>query len=175
MRLSIRNTAAVALAIGASSAVLAACGGGDSGGGGNTASMSAGSGIVSVHSVDNQKVLADSQGRTLYSADVEKGGRVMCTSGCTTFWNPVSASAGQAKTAATDLNLDLGVVKRPGGAGQLTFDGKPLYSFTQEGPDQLKGNGFMDDFHGTQFTWTAAGADGQIASGSGSGSTSSPY
>jgi predicted lipoprotein with Yx(FWY)xxD motif len=174
MRLSIRNTAGVALAIGASSVMLAACGGGDSGGGGNTASMNAGSGIVSVNSVDNQKVLADSQGRTLYSADVEKGGRIMCTSGCTSFWTPVSASPGQAKAAATDLNLDLGVVSRPGGAEQLTFDGKPLYSFTEEGPGQLKGNGFVDDFHGTHFTWTAAGG-GQTASGSGSGSTSSPY
>ena len=91
-----------------------------------------------------------------------------------TFWNPVSASSTQAKTAAADLNLDLGVVKRPGGARQLTFDGKPLYSFTEEGPGQLKGNGFVDDFHGTQFTWMAAAAGAEPASSMPSGS-SSPY
>ena len=170
MRLSIRKTAALALAISASSVVLAACGGGSDSGG----AMHTDSSLVSTGSVGNTKVLTDAQGRTLYSANVEKGGRILCTSGCTSFWMPVDASSSQAKTAATDLNLDLGVVKRPGGARQLTFDGKPLYSFTQEGPGQLKGNGFVDDFHGTQFTWTAAATGGSQAS-SGSGSSNSPY
>jgi predicted lipoprotein with Yx(FWY)xxD motif len=119
-------------------------------------------------------VLTDSAGRTLYSADVEKGGRILCTTGCTSFWNPVSASSTQAKTAAADLNLDLGVVKRPGGARQLTFDGKPLYSFTEEGPGQLKGNGFVDDFHGTQFTWMAA-ATGDASESSMPSGSPSPY
>jgi len=168
MRLSIRKTAAVALAIAASSVVLAACGGGDSGGSMHTANS-----LVSMGSVGNTKVLTDAQGRTLYSANVEKGGRILCTSGCTSFWMPVDASSSQAKTAATDLNLDLGVVKRPGGADQLTVDGKPLYSFTQEGPGQLKGNGFVDDFHGTQFTWTAAATGGTQASSS--APSNSPY
>jgi predicted lipoprotein with Yx(FWY)xxD motif len=166
MRLPIRNTLAAALAIGAASLVLAACGGG------NTDTMHTGSGVVSVGNVDNTKVLTDSQGRTLYSANVEKGGRIMCTSGCVSFWKPVDSSSSQAKTAAADLNLDLGVVKRPGGQSQLTFDGKPLYSFTQEGPDQLKGDGFVDDFHGTQFTWTAA-ATGRTQPSS--APTNSPY
>jgi predicted lipoprotein with Yx(FWY)xxD motif len=117
-------------------------------------------------------VLTNSQGRTLYSANVEKGGRIMCKSGCVSFWKPVDASSSQAKAAAADLNLDLGVVRRPGGQSQLTFDGKPLYSFTEEGPDQLTGNGFVDDFHGTQFTWTAAATGGTEAS---SAPAPSPY
>lgn len=129
-------------------------------------------GIVSVSNVDNTKVLTDSQGRTLYSADVEKGGRIMCTGECLSFWTPVDASSAQAKTAGADLSLALGVVQRPGGARQLTFDGKPLYSFTEEGPGQLTGNGFVDDFHGTQFTWTAAATGGAQAS---SAPSNSPY
>jgi predicted lipoprotein with Yx(FWY)xxD motif len=169
MRLSIRKTAAVALAIVASSVVLAACGGGSD----SASSMGTKAGVVSVGNVDNTKVLKDSQGRTLYSANVEKGGRVMCTSGCVSFWKPVDASSSQAKTAAADLNLDLAVVKRPSGQSQLTFDGKPLYSFTQEGAGQLTGNGFVDDFHGTQFTWTAAATGG--AQGSSGSASSSPY
>jgi predicted lipoprotein with Yx(FWY)xxD motif len=175
MRLSINKAAAVVLAIGAASVVLAACGGG-SGSSGSMSSMSAGSGIVSVRSVHKTDVLANAQGRTLYSANVEQGGRIHCTGGCTSFWDPVRASSTQAKAAATDLNLDLGVVKRPDGVEQLTFNRKPLYSFTQEGPGQLKGNGFVDDFGGTHFKWTAAATgSGQASSGPGASSSSSPY
>jgi predicted lipoprotein with Yx(FWY)xxD motif len=177
MRLSIKNTATAALAILAAGLVLAACGGGNgnSGSRGNASSMSAGSGLVSVRTVDKTPVLANRQGRTLYSADVEQGGRIHCTSGCLSFWDPVHASSSQAKTAAANLNLDLGVVKRPDGVDQLTFDGQPLYSFTQEGPGQLTGNGFVDDFGGTHFEWTAATGSTQASSGSGASSTPSPY
>ena len=160
-----------AVAVGLAAVVLAACGGGNEG---SSTSSAASPGTVAVRSVDNTRVLTDSTGRTLYSADVEKGGRILCTAGCTSFWNPVSASSTQAKSAAANLNLDLGVVKRPGGARQLTFDGKPLYSFTEERPGQLKGNGFVDDFHGTQFTWTAAAA-GAASTSSMPSNSPSPY
>jgi predicted lipoprotein with Yx(FWY)xxD motif len=176
MRLSIKKTATAALAILVAGLVLAACGGGNGNNGnkGNM-SMSAGSGLVSVRTVDKTPVLANRQGRTLYSADVEQGGRIHCTSGCLSFWDPVHASSSQAKTAAATLNLDLGVLKRPDGVDQLTFDGQPLYSFTQEGPGQLTGNGFVDDFGGTHFEWTAAATgSAQASSGSGSGASSAP-
>jgi predicted lipoprotein with Yx(FWY)xxD motif len=175
MRLSIKKTAAAALAILVAGLVLAACGGG-SGSSGSSSTMSAGSGLVSVRTVDKTPVLADRQGRTLYSANVEQGGRIHCTGGCTSFWDPVHASSSQAKTAAANLKLDLGVVKRPDGVEQLTFDAKPLYSFTQEGPGQLKGNGFVDDFGGNHFHWTAAATgSAEASSGSGASSSSSPY
>jgi predicted lipoprotein with Yx(FWY)xxD motif len=181
MRLSINKTAGAALAILVAGLVLAACGGGNSnsgnsGSGGGMSTMSAGSGLVSVRTVDKTPVLADRQGRTLYSANVEQGGRILCKSGCLSFWDPVHASSSQAKTAAANLNLDLGVVSRPDGGDQLTFDGKPLYSFTQEGPGKLTGNGVADDFGGTHFEWTAAStSSSQASSGSGASSAPSPY
>jgi predicted lipoprotein with Yx(FWY)xxD motif len=170
MKLSIKYSA-VALAIGLAALALAACGGSGNSNTGSASTMSPSGGVVSVKSVGNTHVLTDSQGKTLYTANVEKGGRIMCTSGCTTFWSPAGGSAAQARTAASDLNLKIGVVKRPGGAEQLSLGGKPLYSFTQEGAGQMKGNGFMDAFNGTQFTWTAAATGGALAS-SGSGSSS---
>ena len=175
MRLSIKQTATAALAILAAGLVLAACGGG-SGSSESTSTMSAGSGPVAVRSVDNTRVLADRQGKTLYSANVEKGGQIHCTGGCVSFWEPVHASSTQAKAAAAKLNLDLGVVKRPDGVAQLSFDGKPLYSFAEEGPGQLKGNGFVDDFNGSHFQWTAAATgSAQASSSSGGSNTNSPY
>jgi predicted lipoprotein with Yx(FWY)xxD motif len=169
MKLSIKYSAA-ALAIGLAAVVLAACGGSGNSNDGSASTMSSSGGVVSVKSVGNTHVLTDSQGKTLYTANVEKGGRIMCTSGCTTFWSPAGGSPAQAKTSASDLNLNIGVVKRPAGAEQLSFDGKPLYSFTQEGAGRMKGNGFMDTFNGTRFTWTAATTGGDLAS---SGSSSS--
>ena len=172
MRLSIKHLVIVAVAISAAALVLSACGGG---GGGGSATMSSGSGLVSIRSVDGTKVLADADGRTLYNAKVEKG-RIRCTGACTSFWDPVDASSKQSKSASADLNLDLGVVKRPDGADQLTFNGLPLYSFTEEGAGQLDGDGFVDDFGGTHFEWSAAttGA-GSASSGSDRSSSPSPY
>jgi predicted lipoprotein with Yx(FWY)xxD motif len=177
MRLSIKQSATAALMIGLAVLVLAACGGSDEGDNGNATAADAGAGIVSVQSVDGTDVLVDAEGKTLYSAEVEQGGMIRCTDGCTSFWDPVEASAGEADSAAKDLGIDLSVVKRPDGGQQLTFDGLPLYSFMEEGTGQLEGDGFVDDFQGTHFEWAAAttGAAGSGSSGSTAPSDSSPY
>jgi predicted lipoprotein with Yx(FWY)xxD motif len=175
MRLSIKTTAVAGLAILVAGLVLAACGGGN-GSNGSASAMTTSAGIVSMRTVDNTPVLTNSQGKALYSANIEKGGQIHCTGACTSIWDPVHASSAQAKAAATKLNLDLGVVKRPGGVDQLTFDGKPLYSFTQEGPGKLTGNGATDEFGGTHFQWTAAATGStQASTGSGASSAPSPY
>jgi predicted lipoprotein with Yx(FWY)xxD motif len=174
MRTSIKYSVAAALAIGAAALVLAACGGNDNGNG-DASAASGGSGVVSIQSVNGTKVLADSNGRTLYDAKVEKG-MIRCTGTCTSFWEPVDASMKQSKSASADLNLDLGVVKRPDGADQLTFKGLPLYRFTEEGAGQLDGDGFVDDFAGTHFEWAAASTGaGSASSGSNRPSSPSPY
>ena len=176
MKLSIRYSATVLVAIGLAAVALAACGGSDAGDDGNATAADTSGGIVSVKSVDGTDVLVDSDGRTLYTADVEKGGRILCTGMCTSFWDPIGASAREAKTAASGLELDLGVVKRPGGAEQLTFDGVPLYSFTDEEPGRLDGDGFVDDFQGTHFEWAAATTGAATGPSSAGGSdSSSPY
>jgi predicted lipoprotein with Yx(FWY)xxD motif len=174
MRVSIKHSVTAAVAIGAAALVLAACGGSDSGNG-SAPTASGGSGVVSIQSVDGTNVLADSDGRTLYNTDVEKA-QIRCTDGCTSFWDPVVASAKQAKSASDDLKVDLGVVKRPDGTDQLTFNKLPLYSFKEEGAGQLEGDGFVDDFEGTHFEWAAAttGA-GSASSGSNQSNSPSPY
>jgi predicted lipoprotein with Yx(FWY)xxD motif len=169
MSFSITHAAKVALAVGTAALGLAACGGGDSEGGdsanASAADMGGRSGVVSIQSVDGTEVLADSQGRTLYTADAEKGGRIRCTDACASFWEPAGASAMEAESVSADLGLELGVVKRPDGEPQLTFNGLPLYSFTEEDAGQLEGDGFVDDFQGTHFEWAAA------TTGAGAGSS----
>jgi predicted lipoprotein with Yx(FWY)xxD motif len=162
MRLPIKHTAKVVLVAGAAAVLLAACG--DDGDEGSSASASAGdsSGVVSVESIDGTEVLVDSEGRALYTTEAEQQGKIRCVGSCTADWEPVAASGGD--VASADIDAELGTVERPDGTEQLTVDGLPLYSFTQEGPGQLTGDGFVDEFDGTEFEWLAATVDGGSAS-----------
>ncbi|HET8864001.1 MAG TPA: hypothetical protein VFM94_12230, partial [Solirubrobacterales bacterium] len=131
MRLSIKDPLTALVAVGLAALLLAACGNSnDNNGTATAATASTGSGVVSVKNVDGGDVLADSQGKTLYTADVEKGGQIMCTGACTSIWEPAMATAKQAKSASSQLDVKLATVKRPDGGQQLTFKGTPLYSFT---------------------------------------------
>jgi predicted lipoprotein with Yx(FWY)xxD motif len=163
MRLSITNSAKAILAAGVAAVLLlAACGGDDDSSDSGAAAADSGSGVVSVQSIDGTDVLVDSQGHALYSTEGEKGGKILCTASCTADWEPVEASGDDASSA--DVDADLGTVKRPDGTEQLTLNGLPLYRFTQEGPGELTGNGFVDKFNGTEFEWTAATVGGGTAS-----------
>ncbi|MEU8221270.1 hypothetical protein [Kribbella sp. NPDC048915] len=134
---------------------LTACGASDTGASGATAGNAAPNGAaVSVTDVSGVgQALVDSAGKTLYFADQEADGSFKCTNTCLTFWIPATGSAADAK-----LVNGLGVVKRPDtGAEQLTFQGKPLYTFKLDtGAGQAKGNNLADDFDGVDFTWHAA-------------------
>jgi predicted lipoprotein with Yx(FWY)xxD motif len=146
------------LVIGAAALGVVACGSSDGDSGASAAGSSAG--IVSVEKLGGADVLTDSAGKTLYSAAVEKGGKILCVDACTSFWEPLVASSVDATQAAAELDAKLGVVKRPDGERQLTFDGRPLYTFAEEGAGKLEGDGFVDDFHGTHFEWEAARTSG---------------
>src|SRR5262245_65973224 len=113
---------------------LAACGSSNDN---SSASTGSSSDIVSVADIDGTNVLANQAGKTLYSAAVEKGGKIMCVDGCTAFWKPMLATQADATTAAGQLDAKLGVVQRPDGDQQLTFDGLPLYTFADEGAGKL--------------------------------------
>lgn len=157
------------LVIGAAALSVVACGSSNDDSGASTAGSS--TGIVSVANVDGTDVLADSAGKTLYSAAVEKGDKILCVDACTSFWDPMPASSAGAKKASGALDAHFGVVKRPDGKQQLTFGGLPLYTFAEEGAGKLEGDGFVDDFQGTRFEWEAARTSGGSPS-SGSGAPS---
>jgi predicted lipoprotein with Yx(FWY)xxD motif len=129
-------------------------------GGGDASTASSGNGVVAVASVQGSDVLVDSEGRTLYTAEAEQGGQILCVDACTAFWEPVLASTEEAGAASEELGMQLGLVDRPDGESQLTLSGLPLYTFTEEDAGQLDGDGFVDDFQGTRFEWEAARSAG---------------
>ena len=157
MRSFSKRATVLSLAIGA--LALAACGD-EEDDGGAAADAAASPTAVSVAGVDGTNVLADADGRTLYTADVEAAGEILCTGACAAIWDPALGSAGDAEAAADDTGAEIGVVKRPNGDSQLVLDGAPLYAFTEEGPGELTGDGFADEFEGTAFVWSAATAPG---------------
>ncbi|WP_344042312.1 hypothetical protein [Nocardioides panacihumi] len=119
-----------------------------------------GGAIVSIASVDGTSTLVSSDGHTLYDAKAESPDNILCVDSCTSFWKPLIASGQQASQAASTLHQSFAVVSRPDGKTQLAYAGHPLYTFTQEGAHQLRGNGFTDEFQGTHFEWVAATTGG---------------
>lgn len=157
-----RNMVRPAIVAGALALFVAGCGSTGSDSSSNTDASSGD--LVSMSSVDGTSTISDSAGKTLYTASVEAGGHIKCVSPCTTFWQPLLATSAQAQEATSDLGEKFSVVERPDGKSQLAVGGLPLYTFAQEGPDQLAGNGFTDDFEGTHFVWSAAGTGGSTGS-----------
>ncbi|TDW94801.1 putative lipoprotein with Yx(FWY)xxD motif [Kribbella pratensis] len=96
------------------------------------------------------QTLVDASGKTLYFADQEAGGAIKCTTSCLSFWMPATGDPQAVKGLATIKRSDTG-------AEQLTFQGKPLYTFKLDtAAGEAKGNNLADAFSGVDFTWHAA-------------------
>jgi predicted lipoprotein with Yx(FWY)xxD motif len=149
---------------------IAACGGGGISGASSAARSDTSSATVSVRQLPNVgSVLVDHAGKALYSSDLEAGGKVVCDDpGCNAFWKPLTFSGG--KPSASGGAAKLGVITRPDGSRQVTDNGKPLYTFSEDSPGKATGNGFTDDFGGHHFTWNVVRAGGATGSATASGS-----
>jgi predicted lipoprotein with Yx(FWY)xxD motif len=150
-------------------ALLAACGSSNSGMSGSDSSSSGGTSTVSAKQIGNSgTVLVDSSGHALYAADQESGGKVLCTGACNSFWTPLTVASGT--PTGDSVSGKLGVVKRPDGARQVTYNGKLLYSFSQDQPGEVTGNGFADAFGARHFTWHVVSTSGSTSSSNSGGS-----
>jgi predicted lipoprotein with Yx(FWY)xxD motif len=157
------RTSSALVALAAAFAVgLVACGGGS-----DSSSAAAGSGeTVSVADVGGVgAVLVDSHGDALYSPDQEAGGTVLCTDACASVWVPLTLSSGSEPSGPPQVSGKLGIVTRPDGSRQVTYAGKPLYTFVEDsGPRTVRGDDASDSFGGTSFTWHVV-ATGPLSSG----------
>jgi predicted lipoprotein with Yx(FWY)xxD motif len=145
---------------------VAACGGNDDDSDSASAGgMSGGDQTVATESISGVgDVLVDSSGMALYTNDVDTRSRIACTDQCAAEWLPLAApSGGEPGSDDSSVQEKLGTVQRPDGSSQVTFDGLPLYTFVQDTPGQVTGNGFSDSFAGTDFVWTVATVSGETA------------
>jgi predicted lipoprotein with Yx(FWY)xxD motif len=166
----------------AAAALLAACG--SSGGnaaspasssqtGGNTSAGT--TAVITAHQLSGiGTVLVDQAGKTIYTPEQEASGTILCTGSCLSFWFPVTVTSASIPRHANGLTGVLGTIHRPDGKTQLTYNGKPLYTFRlDQAPGQVHGNNYTDSFGGTSFTWQALTAAGAPAGSGSSGATPS--
>jgi predicted lipoprotein with Yx(FWY)xxD motif len=173
----IRKTAIALCLAGVAAVALAACGGDDSSStttasqATSVASGGSQAGAISVQSIDGSDVLVDSQGQALYTNNMDTGSKIACTGECTSIWIPVKApSGGQPTSDDSSVKAELGTVDTPDGTTQVTFDGKPLYTFAEDSSGQVSGDGVSDSFGGVSFSWTVATPSGGGSSSDSSGS-----
>lgn len=111
-------------------------------------------------------VLTTLKGKTLYSLSVEIHGKFICTGSCLSTWKPLLVPAG----ARPKGPVRLGTVKRPEGKTQVTYKGRPLYSFNGDSkPGEANGEGLKD-----VGTWHAARV-GSVSPPPPSSEPESPY
>ncbi len=124
-----------------------------------------------VQSANNSKfgmILTTADGRTLYTNTVDTATAIKCVDvTCTGIWKPYTTSA--APTAGQGVTGTLGTATRPDGSKQVTYNQKPLYTFTGDPqPGDANGNG-LTDLGGTWQVATVSGAASGGSTGGGSG------
>ena len=131
--------------------------------------------VIAAHQLSGLgTVLVDQTGKTIYTPKQEASGTIRCTGSCLSFWFPVTVSTGNVPMHANGLTGTLGTIHRPDGKTQLSYNGRPLYTFRlDQAPGQAHGNNFTDSFGGTSFNWQAITAAGTPAGSGPSGATPS--
>jgi len=100
-------------------------------------SSSSGSALM-VRTIGSAQVLTNSAGLTLYWFAPDTSTTSKCTGSCATYWPPVKGPA----TAGSGVSGTLGVITRPDGTMQATYNGHPLYTYAGDSaPGQANGNG----------------------------------
>src|ERR1700749_760511 len=93
-------------------------------------------------------ILTTLKGKTLYSLSVETKGMFVCTGTCLASWKPLLVPDGVKPKGP----VKLGTVERPNGKTQVTYKGRPLYSFNGDvKAGEANGEGIKD-----VGTWHAA-------------------
>jgi predicted lipoprotein with Yx(FWY)xxD motif len=123
----------------AAATTLAACGSssstGHASGGGTAAAATTAAGLKTAK-IGGVTVLTNAKGFTVYSFAPDTPTKSNCNGACATAWPPVKPAT------ASAVKGPFATIKRSDGATQLTFHGRPLYTFTVDtSPGQAKGNG----------------------------------
>jgi predicted lipoprotein with Yx(FWY)xxD motif len=100
---------------------------------------------LSAHAADPVKkvngMLVDSKGMTVYTFDKDSGGKSACSGACAKNWPPVLAGD-------TPPGAPYSSITRDDGSKQLTYNGKPLYTFVKDKkPGDKAGDKAMDAWH----------------------------
>ncbi|HLI31509.1 MAG TPA: hypothetical protein VKU89_02050 [Solirubrobacteraceae bacterium] len=103
-------------------------------------------------------VLVDGAGHTLYVFLRDRGGRSACYGACAKVWPPLLKGSGRLIAGRGISGGLLGVTHRRDGSTQITYHGRPLYTFSGDSsPREANGEG-LQSFGGRWYALSAAGA-----------------
>jgi predicted lipoprotein with Yx(FWY)xxD motif len=87
-------------------------------------------------------ILTTGQGFTVYVFEADHGTTSACTGACAAAWPPVTVSSTRVMVVGGARGSLVGETTRPGGAHQLTYAGRPLYTFAGDAsPGAANGQG----------------------------------
>ena len=153
----------IAFAPAVAALVIAGCGGGGSGSTQQTdtqskaAAASGAAATVSLRKLNVGNALVDSQGRTLYLFEADKGPMSTCNGACASLWPP-DMTSGKPKAGPGVDAAKLGTTKRSDGTLEVTYNGHPLYRYapdTRAGEDAGQG---LNQFGAKWYVLAASGS-----------------
>jgi predicted lipoprotein with Yx(FWY)xxD motif len=87
---------------------------------------------------DFGRVLFDANGQVVYVFEIDAPDESNCTSAqCVKAWPPVLTQEQPSAGEGVDGQL-LGTIRRSDGMLQVTYNGRPLYFYEHEGPNEIK-------------------------------------
>jgi predicted lipoprotein with Yx(FWY)xxD motif len=84
-------------------------------------------------------ILATRTKKALYYWNVEKraGGKIRCRGACAKAWPPLIVKSRRVDSRIAGIRGRFATIRRPDGRYQVTFKGLPVYSYVNEGPEQV--------------------------------------
>jgi len=97
---------------------------------------------VEVVMLGQEKILANENGKSLYTFDKDQPGKSDCTGICAAIWPPLVAAEGAKASGQWSL------VRRHDGSMQWAFNGSPLYTYRMDArPGDVSGDGAEGVWH----------------------------
>lgn len=120
--------------------MAAACGSSTTSTTSTSATGGGGTAIVELSHSSLGTILVTRKGLTLYYYTADTPTRIACTGSCSQTWPPLLYTGTGTPTGGAGVS-GLGTIKRPGGGVQVTYKGKPLYTFVSDTPGHTTGQG----------------------------------
>jgi len=96
--------------------------------------------IVNLSHSSMGMILTTKKGLTLYYYTADTPTKIACTGSCAQTWPPLLYTGSGTPTGGAGVT-GLGTITRSGGAIQVTYKGKPLYTFVSDSPGKTTGEG----------------------------------
>jgi predicted lipoprotein with Yx(FWY)xxD motif len=107
-------------------------------------------------------ILTDSSGMPLYTLNGS------CTGSCASAWPALTVPAGAVPSGGAGVTGTLKAAKQADGTYQVTYNGSPLYTFVQDSPGQVTGQG-VAGFTVVKVSGSASGSTTNTTRGGGAG------